>query len=930
MAAGTIAVGLALTFSDLTAALPPVDDLERIFGASGRELFRPVRFYDRDGERVLFEFINPAADDRRWIYLEPDGPIDLPDFALQAFLAALDEDFWNHPGYHRSDAAGAIAAYLFAPGAVDGTLTITERLAQAQLAPLTRDGNAAAARVQAILLAAEITRRYPREQILEWYLNSADFGRRAFGIDAASLVYFGKHASDLTLAESALLASIPLNTDRNPFDDPAAAGTAQRAVLDAMERAGRITSVQAQRARQEAIDLVESQPESDGGTEAFQSYVLARIEGEFGRELLGRSGMKILTSLDLGLQPQADCTLATQMARLNGEDASTVIPAGDGAGCLAAGLLTPLRPKDAGVDHGVQSGSLVIMDAQTGEILSMAGAVDASSSADPVLAPFVALTAFSQGYAPASMLVDVASEAGAGNAAVVQHGPVRLRIALANSYAGALARLQARVGSESVARTVDSLGLVQVGDELRYPQGTTGLDATLLDVSYAYSVFAAEGTLHGTGSLDESGNGHLKPIVILQIEDGTRRLVFESRRQSRALVSAQLSYLMVDILSDEAARWPSLGRGNPLEIGRPAAALTGISENGGGAWTIGFTPQLVVGVHIEADPTRGSASLTALNASAPVWHAIMQYATRDRAPDSWRVPPGISTLDVCDPSGLLPTIYCPSVVREIFINGTEPTNLDNLFQPYSVNRETGKLATLDTPLELVEQRVYMIVPPEAADWAEMAGIPQPPQEYDTLRAESGVDEQVRITSPGPFEFLRGDVRVSGVANPDDLRSYRLQYGQGLNPTEWVQIGSDATSKVRGGTLGTWETGVLNGLYTLQLIVVETSGRLRTASVPVTIDNQPPAVAIELPVPDQVIPATRGDEIVLQAEVEDDYGVARVIFYVDGQIAATVTQAPWSTRWSVTNRGEHSLYVVVADTAGNVKTSSTIAFNVQVP
>jgi membrane peptidoglycan carboxypeptidase len=925
LAAGFVAIALALTLSDLAASLPPVDDLARIFGAPGREAFRPARFYDRTGEALLFEFSNPAAETRRWIYLEPDGPIDLPAHAVQALLIALDADFWSHPGYHRSDAVGSIADYLFAPRSQDGSPTLTQRLAVAQLAPLEMNDGVAAARVQAILLAAEITRRYPREQILEWYLNSADFGHQAFGIDSAALVYFGKHASDLSLAESAMLASIPLDPSRNPLDQPAEALAAQRSVLAAMEEAGDIDASQAREARQESLEFAAEAPQTGSPYDDYRTYVLNRLQEAFGRELVGRSGLRVITSLDLDLQLQAACTLESQLARLGGAEAGTIVAAGD-EGCLAAGLLTPMRPGDAGADHAVQDGALVVLDVATGELLSMVGRTGSLSPADPVFAPFVALTAFSQGYSPASMLLDVDPSSNLTG----EHGPVRLRIALANNYRAALNRLLARVGPESVARTLSSIGLTRLGESLSNPDETSEPQASLLGMSYAYSVFAGEGTLRGTEAAGQENEDRLEPIAILQIEDGTHRLIFQAQRQSRALVSAQLSYLMVDILSDEAARWPSLGRGNPLEVGRPAAGLTGVSPDGAIAWTLGFTPQHVIGVRINAGEAGGAPGLTAVNASAPVWHAVMQYAARSQAPASWRTPPGVSTLEVCDPSGLLPTIYCPSVVRETFINGTEPTNFDNLFQPYLVNRETGKLATLDTPLEMVEERVYMIVPSEASDWAKAAGIPQPPQEYDTLRVQDSGDEQVRITSPQDFAFLRGEVRVRGWADPDELRSYRLQYGRGLNPTQWVQIGSDETRPVRGGTLGTWDTDSLNGLFTLQLIVVESSGRLRTTSVPVTIDNQPPAVEIELPTPDQVVAGRPGGELVLQVGVEDAYGIARVIFYVDGEVAAEVTEAPWSTRWRISARGAHTMYVEVTDLAGNKSATEAIAFEVIIP
>ncbi len=868
--AGMAVLGLALTFSNLATSLPPVQDLEGVFGPSGRETFRPARFYDRDEEHLLFEYLNPAAADRRWIYLDPTGPIDLPPYALQAMLIAQDEGFWSHPGYLPTQALSAISGYLLGTPIDWSSLTITEQLAQAQLAPLdVEGGNPGAVRVQVLLLASEITRRYPRQQILEWYLNSADFGQRAYGIDAAALTYFGKHASDLSLAESALLASIPGSPQANPVDAPEVATQNKLGVLRTMLLAGLISEKEADQAGAAQITLA-TQAQLLGNLAGFETYLTQRIERSFGRPLLGRSGLRIRTSLDWDLHQQAACTLESQINRLNGGEPGAVLPPQDGSNCLAAGLLTPVRPRDAGVDHAIEAGAVVITKPDTGELLSFLGQVSSPAPVAGLTSPFTALTAFAQGYSPASMLLDVSPiEAGSSSPgpAYQDHGPVRLRLALANQYQAALERLVDQVGVESVQRTLASFGFKDEPKELQ-TEDNRQMDTYLLDLANAYGVFANEGTLRGISVRDVSPGGHLEPVVVLMIEDGARRLIYQADPASQALVSAQLAYLMVDILSDEAARWPSVGKGSPLEVGRTAGVVASTSPGAGQAWTLGFTPEIVVGVMLQAQDELGTEALTALNGPAPVWHALIQYATRDLPPSAWNAPPGVSTLEVCDPSGLLPTPYCPSVVREVFLNGTEPTTADNLFQPFLVNRETGKLATLDTAPDLVEEQVFMVVPPGAEAWAEQSGIARPPEEYDTLRAGE-IDPAVNIRTPGPFTFVRGVVRITGSAEAESMERFRVQYGRGLNPTSWVQVGEDETRPVGGGQLATWDTSGLSGLYTLQLVVVEDSGRLRTAAVQVTVDNEAPTAEITLPGPGQVIVGTVDDSLVLQADVADD-------------------------------------------------------------
>jgi hypothetical protein len=291
------------------------------------------------------------------------------------------------------------------------------------------------------------------------------------------------------------------------------------------------------------------------------------------------------------------------------------------------------------------------------------------------------------------------------------------------------------------------------------------------------------------------------------------------------------------------------------------------------------------------------------NASAPIWHAILRYATRDLDLQGWEQPLGVSRIDVCTPSGLLPTVYCPEVVRELFLQGSEPTSFDHLYQPYRLNQETGKLATLFTPLDLIEERVYFVPPPEAADWAAQIGLEQPPQEYDSLAQLEIGSEEAQIQSPAALALESG-------------QSYRLQYGPGLDPGRWVQIGQDQPAPVEQGLLGVWDSEGLNGLYTLQLVVVLEGGEIRSAAIPISLDNQAPDLQLESPAPNARLQA--GEEVFIEMRVEDAFGVASVTVFVDQVLIARLTTGPYAVRWIPEEAGEYDLTIRARDNVGNTQ------------
>lgn len=920
----TVAVGLAAAaggwaFGNVIQGLPTTEAIVGRFGPSGDPTFQPTRIYDRLGRYLIFEGMNPAAAERRWLRVDPPtSSRPAPPF-LQATIASQDPGFWTNPGYELHDVISALLGGK--PGG-----TITQQLAEFALLPLDDHQLPGGIRfLRTAVLAADLTRHFSKAQILEWYVNSAPYGNLAYGLDAAALTYFGKHVGDLSLAESTLLAPLPGDPGRNPVDAPQAARAARTSALEAMVRQGWINDAAAKAASAEVLNLrpIRS-PSSDFGWAMW-----LRLEQMWGQATGARSGLKILSTQDHDLQLQTECVASTQAKRLAGGDPGAIEPASDGTECVAGSLLPPLRPGDTGVDHKITDTAVVVLDPVTGEILSLVGPALDLRPTGPAFNPFLYLTAFARGYTAGSMVLDLPLDASPEPAAE-GHGPVRMRTALANSYAAAAHRTLALAGVEDVIRTAHQMGMSGLDDPAANYEPVLGSGeaaSSLLDLTRAYGVLANSGRMVGTatdGSTTPTSSS-LEPIFVLSVQDASGIALPIGSVQERAVVSPQLAFILDDILSDDSARWPAFGPSSALEIGQPAGVIAGTPPDGHDNWAIGFTPRRAVGAWIGNRTTATLRAISALNGAAPIWHAVLQYASRELPAQDWTAPPGVSTLQVCDPSGLLPTNYCPEVVREVFVQGTEPTHYDNLYQPFRINKETGKLATLFTPVDLVQEKVYLVPPPEAAAWARQAGIPQPPTEYDTIVDRPAPNPDVGLTGPAMFAYVHGVVSLRGSARPKGMQYYRLQYGAGLNPTRWTQIGSNARQAVVSNELGTWDTQGLSGLYTVQLVAVLDQGQVLTDAVQVTIDNSPPAIALVLPSPGQAFKPQ--DEVVIQADVSDDLALDRVEFYVDFRQVGSVEGPPYSSRWQPVVPGEHTVFARAYDLAGNMAESQKVTIKV---
>jgi membrane carboxypeptidase/penicillin-binding protein PbpC len=265
-----------------------------------------------------------------------------------------------------------------------------------------------------------------------------------------------------------------------------------------------------------------------------------------------------------------------------------------------------------------------------------------------------------------------------------------------------------------------------------------------------------------------------------------------------------------------------------LKIGIPAAVKIGQTEDAFHTWSIGYSPSRVVAVWTGA---REESQLTP-RIPAVLWNALMQIASQNVPAQDWTIPADVSLINVCDPSGMLPTAECPNLVSEVFLNGNEPVQPDNMYRKFSINRETGFLATVFTLPQLIEERTYLVVPTDARSWAESAGLDIPPTNYDVIQSPR-FDGNVNISSPDLFSEVSGDVQIKGTAAGEDFASYRILVGQGLNPQEWIQI-AEENSPVTNAVLARWDTKGLSGLYAVQLQVVRSDQKVDTAIIQVTV------------------------------------------------------------------------------------------------
>jgi membrane peptidoglycan carboxypeptidase len=907
---------------------------------------------------LVHEIIDPLGGDRQWLGLD-----QIPATLIEATIAIEDKTFWTNRGFDVEGIGRAFYEYAVLGGDIQGGSSITQQLVKNSLIPeeqrlVGEDPGIEDYRRKAeeLLLAERISQAYTKEQILEWYLNTNFYGNLAYGVEAAARVYFDKPAAQLNLAETAMLAAIPQSPALNPIDNLEEAKARQELVLEAMLRDGYISEETYQTALLLPVKVSPGiEQRFDIIAPHFALYVRQELQKLFGPDMVLRGGLQVYTSLDLVMQRQAECVSRAHVARMSGRLGAN-LPADELAKCPALEFLPPLPERDLGVDRQLNNAALVALDPKTAEIKAMVGsldywdesidgsfnaAVDGLRQPGSAFKPFTYLTALSQGFTAATMVQDVETDFGSdfdGIAYVPQnydrrfHGPMRLRQALTNSYNVPAVEVMSWVGVDKVIRTAHSLGinsLEQSAANYGLPLTLGGGEVTLLDMVYSFSVLDNMGVMLGQPVPEPEqrmGYRTIDPVAILRVEDKDGNILYEySQPESREILTPQLAYLMNDMLSDRSGRCPAFGCPNALELpeNRPAAVKTGTTNDFRDAWTVGYTPQLVTGVWVGNFDNSPMENVPGSKGAAPIWHAFMSWALRDEPIETWPRSTGITQMAVCETSGLLPNGLCPTV-NEYFIEGTEPTVFDNLYQEFHVNRETGRLATLSTPPELVDTKVYVVYPERSADWVRENEIEQPPDEYDTISTPRVAQGDTAILSPQPFQYVNGDLDIIGSAGGEDFAYYRLSYFKDLTPADLLSVTGDVTEQRDEELLGAWDVGDLNGLYTLLLTVVRQDGTFDEVSVPVTVDNSPPEAEILFPIQDQSI-FVDDEWVIVQALVSDDISIDRVEFFVDdaGVPFAISTVPPFTEKWTIPGPGCHRFSVVAFDAAGNKSESQPV-------
>ncbi len=792
----------AFAYADITQDLPSTEILPRLFNPPDGLLLQPTRIYDRTGLQLLATF-SPNESPRRYIPIGEQNSQHIPQTLINAVIAVTDPQFNRHSGYSIEG--------LDNP---DLHPTIAQKLVYDFL--LYNESSSTKRAIRERILAAQITAQFGRTQILEWYLNSANFGNHAYGVEAAAQIYFGKPVEQLTLAESAILAAVIETPALNPLDAESVALQRGREVLYVMNQL-RLASNEATALALAETPIIQPAPQTQPIiAPAFVNLVLSQIESQIPRERLQRGGITIITTLDYQLQKQATCTTEVYAIRLAGLAESN-------NNCDSARLLPSLPPATTFADS---SASAIIIDPTTGQVLALVGETNqgietplmSSHQAGSSLDAFVYLTGFTRGLSPASLTWDIPNENNYQNFDAEFHGPMRLRTALLNDYQVPVEILKNQMGVENVIDIASSFG-ININD-----------DISLMDVASVYGVFATQGVHFGQNVNDE-----FVPVSVLRVEGVDKSVLLDwSIPQAQTVITPAMSYVMTHVLSDDEVRI------NALDVDRPAGIKVGETFDGKDAWVVGYTPYYVVGtwsgIHTPlTSPVQGGERGVTPRFPAVLWNALMQTVSQNKSADGWSAPLGVSTITVCDPSGLLPTRECPNLVSEVFLNGSEPTQADNLFREFSINRETGLLATVFTPPELIDNKIYLVYPDEARDWAQSAGLDIPPTSYDAIQAPP-INPNVNITFPALFADVSGVVQIIGTASGENFVSYRVQVGKGLNPQEWIQLGADNTTPVEGNILAEWDTTGLTGLYAVQLIVVRNEQVVESAVIQVTISE----------------------------------------------------------------------------------------------
>ena len=544
------------------------------------------QFYDINGNVIY----TTLSEERR----VPVSIDKIPKHVQQAFIAIEDNRFYEHSGIDYRGTARALVSTL-SGREVQGGSTITQQLAKNAF--LTQE-RSIIRKIKEAFIAKELEHKYTKDEILTMYLNQIYFGQGAYGIESASLYYFGKHVQNLDIAEAATLAAIPKSPNYyNPFENPKESKNRQELVIDQMVKYGFISADSAAKAKAKKMVYSTSHKQQNNPRGYFFDMISQKVIAEVGADALYKGGLKIYTTLDMDMQ------LAAEKAMRHLPNYYTD----------SKKLAQPQM-------------ALAAVDPKTGYVKAMIGgrgqdkfnrATLAVRQPGSAFKPFVYLTAMQNGFTPASIIEDKEEEFAKGwkpqNSDMQWHGKVSLRTALKRSINVPTIKLAREVGVDKIVANVEKMGITTLVDSGAYSDvnlamalGGLSKGVNPLEMASAYGVLATNGLYN-------------KPIALLKIVDRDGKVLYQAKPQSKRVVDAASAYLTTNMLEDVLVS----GTGGGMGIGRPAAGKTGTTDTYIDAWFVGYTPDLSTAVWVGDDNNKPMQRMYGSGAPLSIWHEFM-------------------------------------------------------------------------------------------------------------------------------------------------------------------------------------------------------------------------------------------------------------------------------------------------------------------
>lgn len=576
-------------------------------------------------------------------------PVSIQD----AVVSSEDRTFYEHSGFSIEGIGRAVITNIEKEQLAQGGSTISQQLVKNTL--LSQDKNFLR-KYQELILALEIERRFTKKDILEMYLNTVYFGEGAFGIEDAARSYFGKNASELTLAESALLAAIlPAPSAYSPLTgDKDMAFRRQRLVLGQMQSLGYITAQEKEFALLQDIKFNPQSDEINEKAPHFALMVKDELIKKYGEQRVAQSGFTVTTTLDLPMQEFSEEVVSTQINRLRSSKATN-------------GAAIALDPKSGQIL--VLVGSHDWNDEDNGKINMVLRARQPGSSFKPIV---YAKAIQSRRITAATELEDKAITFPDGykpqNYDNKFRGKVLARFALANSLNIPALHVMEHVGIPDTIDFAERLGITSLKSPRDYGLSLAlgAAEVPLIEMTKAFGTFANGGKL-------------VTPTTIIEIKDKRDKVIYTTKIDEKFAMNDDVAYIISSILSDNSARQEVFG--NSLTLSRPAAVKTGTTNDYKDALTIGYTPSLVVGVWVGNNDNTPMTSIAGASGAAPIWRQIMERILRGTPIEEFRQPSGIVRVAICKENGLRSVVATSSAYPEFFLGGTTPKKTCNEITP---------------------------------------------------------------------------------------------------------------------------------------------------------------------------------------------------------------------------------------------------------